>query len=349
MKVKVLLESHNIKNLATGFGQFNYHLLNEISKINSNEFDFTALANSSNQLNHCNENISYKKYVPLHRYKPFRIREKFNIWHLLNQNTKILPYFSTTLVLTIHDVDFMNNKNTNDKKILFFKDLLNKASYVTYISEFAKNQTHDFFEVKCPEKVIYNGLSIQHDHLICYSKPMQQKPFLFSIGQFIPRKNFLSLVEMMKHINEYDLLIAGNCNSEYGEEVKAKIKEYKLENKVKLLGKVSEENKNRLYAECSAFVFPSLMEGFGLPILEASYFHKPIIATNQSSIPEILGGSGYYFSSFDEEIMAQEVLQSIENFTNDKKNMIKKQEENLTKFSWQKTASSFLDIYREIG
>ena len=118
---KVFLESHNIKNRAGGLGTFNYELIKELSKLDISNLDITL--NSSNikmLMEEFGNTLFYKKYSSLQRHSLFRIRKKYDVWHSLNQNTKIEPYYNPKkYILTIHDVNFVeeHSSDMNDKKI----------------------------------------------------------------------------------------------------------------------------------------------------------------------------------------------------------------------------------------
>ena len=104
----VFLESHNIKNLHFGFGQFNYHLIKGLHNANVADFKMTLHAKDlMNLKNEFGDYFNYKKYHSLSRHKLFRIRKKYNLWHSLNQNIKIEPYHDIPYLLTVHDVNFI--------------------------------------------------------------------------------------------------------------------------------------------------------------------------------------------------------------------------------------------------
>src|SRR5690606_40321057 len=88
--------------------------------------------------------------------------------------------------------------------------------------------------------------------------------------QFLEMKNFHSLVGMLSMLKDYKLVIAGNNDKPYAAVVKAEIEKYKLNDRVFLAGKISDEEKHYYLQNCEAFVFPSLFEGFGMPPIERS-------------------------------------------------------------------------------
>ncbi|RSK40698.1 glycosyltransferase family 4 protein [Mangrovimonas spongiae] len=350
---KIFLESHNIKNLNFGFGQFNYHLIKALSKKIPSNYNVTLYAKNIDKLQaELGQTFSYKKYHSFRRYRLFRIRKKYDLWHSLNQNTKIEPYHDIPYLLTVHDVNFMEELTGEDlnKKIHAFNEKLNRSQAITYISNYAKSMTHKYFKVpNVPEYIIYNG-SPEINTLQTFMSPefSPKSPFLFTIGEVLEKKNFHVLVEMMTHLPDKQLLIAGKNTTEYANKISELIKNYKLENRVFLLGKISENDKNYYYKHCEAFVFPSLREGFGIPPIEAMSFGKPVFLSNKSSLPEVGGKCAFYWDKFDAYYMSHMYNNSIEEFNKNPEENAQNIIAHAKSYSWDKTAEQYLDVYKSL-
>src|SRR5690606_36577767 len=120
----------------------------------------------------------------------------------------------------------------------------------------------------------------------------------------------------------------------------------KVTDKVKVVGPVSAEEKYWYLKYCKAFLFPSLAEGFGLPVIEAMYFGKPVFISDRTSLPEIGGDAAYYFCDFDAAYM-QGVLE--EGLTcHDRLQRADAVREHAEQFDWNKVAAAYLDIYRSL-
>ena len=318
---KIFFEAHN-SNMSTGFGQFNYHLLKGFYSINYRIAKIVVLTQTiANFKREFKNFFNYKYYLGLYRYKPFRITKKYDIWHSLNQNSKILPKHNIPFLLTIHDVNFMeedkNSKRSKKLRILF-QEKLDRANVIVYISEYSKRQTHKYFKIKNKtEKIIYNGCTILEKATKLSNPSSTAAPFFFSIGNFLERKNFLSISKMMYYFPNKNLFIAGNYSTPYGKIISRYIIENDLKN-VHLLGIVTDYQKQCYLEHCEAFLFPSISEGFGLPLLEAMKFGKPIITTSKTCLPEILGDAGYYFKDFDPLSMSSTVDFAIDDFKTNK-------------------------------
>jgi glycosyltransferase involved in cell wall biosynthesis len=125
--------------------------------------------------------------------------------HSLNQNTKIEPYHNIPCVLTVHDVNFVEEKSNNISREhnIRFQKKPDRSNAITYISRYAKMSTHMYFEIpKVPEFVIYNGNPISEIKISEDYEPIHRSkcPFLFFIGEFTEHKNIYTLVQMLEYL-----------------------------------------------------------------------------------------------------------------------------------------------------
>lgn len=351
----IFLESHNIKNQFFGFGQFNYHLIKGLYHANPEDFKMTLHVKDASKLKDEFGNFfDYKKYFSFRRYPTLRIRKKYDIWHSLNQNIKIEPYHNIPYVLTVHDVNFIDevsNDMTHEVNVRF-QEKLNRSSAITYISEFAKASTHAYFKVpNVPEYVIYNGNPILEITLSENHKPQltTSRPFLYSIGEFTERKNFHTLIEMLAHLPDYDLVLSGNNDTSYASgKLEETISSLNLKNRVFITGKIGDLDKKYYLKNCAAFVFPSLREGFGIPPIEAMRFGKPVFLSNLTSLPEIGGEKAFYWDNFEATYMSNVFEKGMQAFETNKENFEKNYIAHAKSFNWNKAALQYADVYRSL-
>jgi len=356
--MNVFLETHNIKNLCSGLGQFNYHLIKGLYNLQEESPNFIINTTNSDKLKcEFGDFFDYNKYRSITRYPLFRVRKKVDLWHSMNQNTRIEPYNNLPYLNTIHDVNFMTETTGLDlkKRKLLFNKKLNRSNAIVYISEFAKKSTHKYFQVpkNIPEYVIYNGNPIinveEYNFENCKTKyNYDGSPFLFAIGQAFEKKNFHTLVQMMEFLKGTKLVIAGKNNTPYAKRIKDLIVKKNLTNRVFLLGEISEEEKYYYYHNCQAFVFPSLLEGFGIPPIEAMSFGKPVFLSKKTSLPEIGGEHAFYWDNFDPEYMADTIIEGLNVFDQNKTFITNKLKERARGFCWNKAAKEYLTVYNTI-
>jgi glycosyltransferase involved in cell wall biosynthesis len=168
--------------------------------------------------------------------------------------------------------------------------------------------------------------------------------YILYLGTLEPRKNVETLILAYKKIYDlgfkiYDLIIVGDR----GWKSKSLIHLINSTPGVKYIGYVDEAKKSELYQNASLFVFPSLYEGFGLPVLEAMAHGVPVIASNRPSLPEVAGEAGYYINPCNIDELAQAMKRVL---TNEelRQNMIQKGVDRARTFSWTKSAEEFVQI-----
>ncbi|MFH1581650.1 MAG: glycosyltransferase family 1 protein [Pseudomonadota bacterium] len=175
--------------------------------------------------------------------------------------------------------------------------------------------------------------------------------FLLSVGRTHPHKNFLNLIEAFKVLKGNNknfnrkLVIAGLPGMQH-EQINNKICDDNLGGDIFLLGNVSNDDLALLYRKAELFIFPSLCEGFGLPILEAMSFGLPVACSNAACLPEIGGEAALYFDPLKVADLADKIydILSSENF---KRELISKGYQHIKGFSWKKTAERAVKVFIE--
>ncbi len=174
--------------------------------------------------------------------------------------------------------------------------------------------------------------------------------YIYSVTTSMPHKNLIILLKAFNDLKKTKrfngkLIISGQLKGDFKHNTLQFIRENNLENYVTLTGFVSESDKNYLYANSLMVVYPSLYEGFGLPVLEAMAFDTPVITTNVASIPEVGGDACLYFNPYSSEELADKIF-LISSNSSLRQDLIQKGRLQLKKFSWAKTAKETIDIYR---
>lgn len=238
---------------------------------------------------------------------------------------------------------------------IFMKLSCKCSSKVFAISNFTKKDIMKKFGIN-PNKihVILEGVgsnfkkinlkSIKKSILINSTILDTKTPFILYSGSIDPRKNTLRLIKAFRSIKSkipHNLVLVGSCNtnSTYYKNI---IKIINKDNRIKILGYISEDELIKLYNLADVYVYPSLYEGFGLPILEAQSCECPVITSNITSMPEVAGESALLVNPYNTNELKLALLKVV-NDNNIKKNLIDKGRLNVNRFSWEKTANKILD------
>lgn len=279
----------------------------------------------------------------------FLQRKNFNLVHFTDQRCRLKPGMVTAKkVLTIHDINKVHLNKSKSWRIKAHVDKINRyisqCDRVVCISQFVANDILKY----CPAatgkiSVIYNGadqLTVPENHTPVY---VPQKPFIFTIGLLSPQKGFHLLPALLKD-NDYELVISGP-ETAHKEVILAEAQKYNCTNRVTITGTITDDDKAWYYQNCSAFVFPSKTEGFGLPVIEAMYFGKPVFLSKYTSLPEVGGKVAWYFDNFDPEHMQQVFNNAMQDYSaTDRSQAIKA---HAARFSWENTARQYLALYEE--
>lgn len=345
----VLIDIYKIKDPFSGLGQFSLNFAEELSARELDKFQFNFLIPPKGDIPNLGENATLVKTTTIKRYFP-ALNKDYDIWHSLHQFPSFLPKKSSTWILTIHDLNFLIEKNDR-KKNRYLNQLqknVDRADYITAISQFTKSEVEKNLNLRGKEiKVIYNGVGTKGKVEKVEPPFIGKKKFFFSIGIFNAKKNFKVLLPLLKHVAEHDLVIAGNNETAYGKEMISEVSRLGLSERVHFPGKISNTHKQWLYANCEAFLFPSLAEGFGLPVIEAMQEGAPVFLSKLTSLPEIGGSMAFYFEDFDEEKMAEIIKSNLAEVNLHRNDFSLRSKKYAEKFSWESSISSYLNLYRE--
>jgi glycosyltransferase involved in cell wall biosynthesis len=165
-----------------------------------------------------------------------------------------------------------------------------------------------------------------------------------------PKKNIPNLIKSFFYLlqEQPDIeLVIGGKKSWYYEDIFQTVKKLGIENRVRFLNYVPSEDLPLLYNAAEIFVFPSLYEGFGLPPLEAMKCGTPVITSNVSSLPEVMGERGMMVDP-DDPVALCEAMKKIILDRSFQEEQVKYSLERSRQFSWEKTAEMTLDVYEKV-
>lgn len=290
-------------------------------------------------------------------------REKVDVYHAPHY---VLPMLTSgRRVVTIHDCihlmfpEYLPYRLGKVYARTMMSSATRRAHRILTVSESSKRDILRFFPVK-PEKisVIYNAIDEQFrvppsDDAIARVRERYQlgDPFVLYVGNVKPHKNVERLIEAFALLRRraaegLKLVIIGDEISKH-QTLRRAVHRHKLYKHVRFLGFVPDDTLSVLYRLAGVFVFPSLYEGFGLPPLEAMACGAPVIASNVSSLPEVVGDAAFLVDPYSSEAIANAIMKVLSDSTLANclraKGFARAQD-----FSWERSVARTLEIYREV-
>ena len=274
--------------------------------------------------------------------------QHYDLFHPTFFDTYFLDYIEEKpFVLTIHDFITDKFREPNHIQTKSRKLLASKASHLIAVSEKTKQDAMDFLHVSGDKiSVIYHGVSVPED--VDYKNLIGGKYFLY-VGRRTTYKNFIPMVKSMADFllthPDYKLVCTANDFTK---------EELSLFESLKIRGQIihvfaSYTELLSLYKYAQAFIYPSLYEGFGIPILEAYAMQCPVLLADESCFPEIAGDGAIYFKLNQQENTFKAMLYD---FTNMSKKelyaLIEKQNRRLERYSWEKSALQLSELYKDV-
>lgn len=373
--MKIGIDARGLEKNKTGIGTYTCEIikiLNEIDKEN----EYILYSNREIILDvKLNNNWTIKKYkAPLGSFGLYYIIPKmlkednidvfWGVQHCLPKKNNITK--NIKFIVTVHDlaIEKLKNvgsfKNTIVQKI-FLKRSCKNADEIIAISEATKNDLISIFNIPNDKiNVIYNGVNLKESNPLPTEKEQEilnkfnvlDKNYIFFVSTIEPRKNIVTLIKAFEDIKEKEkdtlkLILSGGLGWKY-KDVLTCISKSKYKDDILLTGYISKEEKNCLYKNNRCFVYPSLYEGFGLPILEAMSNHSVVVTSNVSSIPEVGGDVAIYYNNVkDYKELSETILKAIKMSEKEKEEIINRGLEQVKKFTWEKCAKETLQILKK--
>lgn len=362
----------------TGVGEYTYEFLNALFKIDSQNQYFlfynSAKDVSSNIPKWPQDNVHFIETKYPNKF--FNLAMLFLKWPKLdklivkksNINNLKLDYFLATnlnflalskkvkYIFTIYDLSFeffpdcFCFKRRLWHKILAPKKQCQKADIILTPSENTKRDVVNKYKIN-PEKikVLYPGLSSVFNseksvNIDEVKKKYNLPPkFVLFLGTVEPRKNIIGLIEAYKKSKILDDLCSLVIVGAKGWNTESIMEKIQNTPGVKYIGYIEAQDKPTLYSLAELFIFPSLYEGFGFPVLEAIASGTAVITSNRSSLPEVAGSASYLVNPNNTDEIARGIKLLYKNLEI-RKLLIEKGKENISKFNWHTTAEQFLQI-----
>lgn len=267
----------------------------------------------------------------------------------------------TRSIVTIHDLSFVREP---DLVMPGMDRHLNKwvpwsvqqASHVIAVSEATRQDLIELYQTP-PEKisVLYHGVGPEFKPIreTACLKAVRQKyglndqPFILSVGTIQPRKNYQRLIQAFAKVDtEAILVIAGGAGWK-NEAIFDEVKTLGLQERVRFPGFVAEADLPALYSAATLVIYPSLYEGFGLPVLEAMACGAPVIASNRASLPEVVGEAGLLINPYDTDNMATAIGHLLDDGSL-RASLAGAGQTRAGQFTWSGTVVELVNLYQKI-
>ncbi len=350
--------------LNSGTGTYGVKLLDYLQRLDTtNTYSVIVKTKDANYWQPTNPNFTvhpvdfpYYSFVEQVGFKKFLDELSPDLVHFAMPQQPIL--YKGKRVTTMHDLTLLNTYNSDKNWLVFhmkqlvgrfvFKRIAHISDHIIAISENTKRDYQAFTPV--PDKkisVIYEAAEAPADELQPYDIPF--KKFIMYVGQQPDYKNLRRLAEahqtlLDKH-PDLGLVFVGRMNEDTKRN-KAHYEKLGYKN-IHFTGFIPDAQRNWLFTQASAYVFPSLMEGFGLPPLEAMAYGTPVVSSNASCLPEILGDAAEYFNPKDIANMAG-VIERVITDSELRAEMIARGHKQVAKYSWEKMARETHAIYMKV-
>lgn len=289
--------------------------------------------------------------------------EEKQITHFFN--FFVPPFVKGKTVVTVHDMAFRVFPETIRKKTMFFlklslKKSIFRADHIITVSEFSKQEIMRFYNV--PEKkisVISNGVDFKRFRPESDGRRLENvkkkygitDEYFLYLGTLEPRKNLVRLVEAYaeaeKDNRKFPMLVLAGGKGWMYEEIFQKVEELNLLNRVFFPGYIADEDVAALMSGAIAFCFPSLYEGFGMPVVEAMACGTPVLTSNSSSLKEVAEGAALLINETSIEDMRQGLLQLWKQ-EDLRQNLSREGIRRSKKFSWETASERLMEVYKEL-
>lgn len=266
-------------------------------------------------------------------------------------------------LLTVHDLSFVHYPKVFPEPLVKYLNTIvpwsvERATHILADSQATKDDLHQFWHVpEAKVTVLYSGVNERFQPVtdegeitaVRQKYDLGTQPYLLAVGTIQPRKNYQMLIRAFKPVADnwpHQLIFAGGKGWLY-DDMLAEIERQGLEGRVRFIGFVDDEDLPTLYSDATLYLFPSLYEGFGLPLLEAMQCGVPIVTSNASCLPEVAGKAAVSLPPTDEQSWTAAMEQLLAN-PQQRTQLVGAGFRQARQFTWDKAARQLLQIYNDL-
>lgn len=368
--MKILIDGRGIKK--TGIGRYTENTLREVLTMDKeNQYqllvkpeDRKAVKLKADNLELINTDVKW-----------FGVKEQTELLQVINAQAPDLVHFTNfnfpigykgKFVITIHDLTLLHFKNLRSSmasrmyyrfknqvmRNIVLKQGIGRARAIIVPTEYVKKDVTKTFKVRRNRIVVtYEAVDKGfYAPRINLEKFGINKPFLLYVGNAYPHKNLERMILAFgrlttRYLLDYQLVIAGRKDS-FHQGLEEAVQEANLTDRVIFTDFVTDYELAGLYKNAKLYIFPSLSEGFGLPPLEAMAHDLPVISSNATCLPEVLGEAAEFFDPKSINGMSEAMLKVLSDEKLAKKLIVSGRKQ-IKKYNWNKTAKQTLEVYQK--
>ena len=362
-------DAKRIVRNGTGLGSYGRTLVNDLAKypltlrLYAPDEGRDDLRNQIVQSEHISFHIPQSTFHPFWRsygmVKDLK-RDGVQLFHGLSGELPIgIRKSGIKSVVTIHDLIFLRHPefyNPIDVKLYTwkFRQTLREADHVIAISECTKRDILEYGGQDVSEDkitLVYQSCSPRFDisrpPAPSHPRTPETKRYILSVGSIEARKNTLLAVKALPYLpSDVSLVLVGR-HTKYTDTILAYAKEHQLEHRVKVMHGVPDTDLPALYAGAEAFVYPSVYEGFGIPIIEAISCGLPVVACTGSCLEEAGGPDSFYVAPDDFLGMANAIRRSLKG-ADGREERIKRSMDYIQRFNGNDVAGQVYELYKKL-
>ena len=369
--MKVALELQPCCGNRSGIGMYTYELARRMRsgdglEFAGNVFNFLGRNDNENALAGIEMPIRVQKTMPYGGYR--------RIWHRVPIpyqalfppadlsvffNFIVPPRIKGKAIAVVYDMTYLRYPETMNESNLrrIHRDIaysVARSDRIVTISQFSKREIHELLQVPSEKiEVVYSAPSVTAetaDFQMVQQRLGIRRPYLLYVGTIEPRKNLIRLIQAFNRLKKevgipHQLVLAGGGGWKT-EEIHRAAETTPFADEIRFTGYLSSGEKNTLYQNADAMVFPSLYEGFGMPPLEAMLFGCPVICADAASLPEIAGTAAELVDPLDVQGIAQGIWRVLSD-SGRRAALVEQGRQQAVRFSWDRSAEKMIKICRE--
>ncbi|MGZ8225175.1 MAG: glycosyltransferase family 4 protein [Methylococcaceae bacterium] len=375
--MKVALNATALLSPLTGIGQYTYQLAKGLQTVPGLELDLFYGSSWSKELrdrpvHHISTIKSLLKRFMPNAYSINRFLQQNRFTHGLGSNRAELYHepnflafkFNGPSVITVHDLSWIRFPLTHPVERvramnMYFEPGLNRAAFILTDSEFVKRELMDVFGVK-PERIkpvllgvepLFYPRTVVDTRSVLNRYNLVHGRYLLAVGTLEPRKNlqvalraYMQLPQQIR--KEFPLVLVG-MNGWRTSALELQIAPLVQAGDVRQIGYLPREELAMVTAGALTLIYPSIYEGFGLPPLEAMACGVPVIASEVSSLPEVVGDTGLLINPHDDQAVAQAIQRLVDDH-DFRRQLAQKALARSAEFTWDKCTKQTIDVYRQV-